>query len=466
MTEKHTITYTKSKGIWMKQILKPNEATLGILGKEKQAAGGYRMIRYCISQPIDDGVLLFNLLTRELLLLTSEEYAGALELPYLRKQWFVVPEETDEKQMVQMVRWIQKSMAKESGNVTSYTILTTTDCNARCFYCYELGRARVPMSPETALKTAAFIKEHCGGNKVSICWFGGEPLYNYEVIDLICEKLRQDGVEFTSSMVSNAYLFDDVMAEKAATSWNLKNVQITLDGTEKVYNRCKAFIYRQGSAYQVVLANIERLLDRGIHVGVRMNIDFHNAEDLLVLADNLAERFAGKKGLTAYSHLIFDEKTPWDQRYSMEKWEQLYAAQHRLELRLQELGISSIRHQKLRRKLPQAQCMADNSECLVVLPDGNLGVCEHFSESEFIGKLDSPERNQQVIDSFRKRCDEIPACDTCFYYPECIRLEKCANQNVCIPPEVEATRWRMQQAMENEYKRWKKKANAGESGNA
>ena len=81
----------------MEQILKANEAIIGILGKEKAAASGYRMLHYCISTEVEEGILLFNLLTREMLLLTREEFANAIESPYLRKHWFVVPEETDEK---------------------------------------------------------------------------------------------------------------------------------------------------------------------------------------------------------------------------------------------------------------------------------------------------------------------------------------------------------------------------------
>ena len=80
----------------MKQIFTAQPLTLSILGKAKQSDNGYRMFQYCASTPVEEGVLLFNLLTRELLLLTEEEFSNALELPYLRQQWFVVPQETDD----------------------------------------------------------------------------------------------------------------------------------------------------------------------------------------------------------------------------------------------------------------------------------------------------------------------------------------------------------------------------------
>ena len=439
----------------MEQILKANEAIIGILGKEKAAASGYRMLHYCISTEVEEGILLFNLLTREMLLLTREEFANAIESPYLRKHWFVVPEETDEKKLVGLARWIQNTIDRPSGIITSYTILTTTDCNARCFYCYELGRSRIPMSEETALKTAEFIRDNCGGKPVRLNWFGGEPLYNSKVIDLICDRLRELGIEYRSFMISNGYLFDDALVEKAVKEWNLKRVQITLDGTEEVYNRCKAFIYQEGSAYQVVTGNIERLLNKDITVSVRMNMDFHNAADLMVLIEELAQRFGNSKKFYAYSHLIFDEKTPWDQRYSLEKWTELYELRTTLEYRLKELGINSPKITRLTHKLPVSHCMADDSSTIVVTPDGGLGRCEHFSESDLIGHLDSPERDKAMIDSFRQRCDEIPECDNCFYYPECIRLKKCPDLMACIAPERDLIRRRTEKAMRNEYEFWK-----------
>ena len=439
----------------MEQIIKANEVIIRMLGKPKASGSGYRMIHYSLSYEVEDGVLLFNLLTRELLLLTSEEYTNALELPYLRERWFVVPADTDEKKLLSAARFIQNSVDRPSKRIKSYTILTTMDCNARCFYCYEMGRKRISMSEQTALKTAEFIRDNCGGKPVRLSWFGGEPLYNYQVIDLICGKLREWGVAYHSFMISNGYLFDDEMIARAMGNWNLKQVQITLDGTEEVYNRCKAFIYREGSAYQVVTGNIGRLLDKGISVLVRMNLDFHNSENLLKLAEELAERFGGKPGFSAYSHLIFDEKVAWDQRYPIEKWNQLYDARRKLERRMNELGVGSRTITRINRQFPKFQCMADDSNSIVITPDGHLGVCEHFSENQLIGHLDSPERDQEMINSFRERCDELPECASCFYYPDCIRLKKCPDLIPCIPAERDTLRRRTQRAMRNEYDIWK-----------
>lgn len=279
----------------MQTILPPSGNTIKILGKARSAEHGLRWMTYVLAQPVEGGVLVFHTLTRALLLLTPEEYAAPDNLPELRSSWFRVPQEMDDMKYADQVRFIRRTMWKEPEHITSYTIFTTTDCNARCFYCYEMGRSRIPMSAETAHKAAAYIAAHCGGEKVHLHWFGGEPLFNKQVIDIICTDLAEKGIVYESMIISNGYLFDGATVEQAVSHWKLKSVQITLDGTEEIYNRSKAFIYKDGkSPYQVVLANIQRLLDAGVSVHIRLNMDEHNADNLMELADELHERFGGK----------------------------------------------------------------------------------------------------------------------------------------------------------------------------
>lgn len=438
----------------MKQILKSNESIVRIIGKAKPSLSGYRFSHYAVEETVDEGVLLFNTLTRELLLLTQEEYDHALDNSYLRQNWFVVPSETNEKQMVQTFRWLQKTMSKEKKGIFNYIIYTTTDCNARCFYCFELGRKRVPMSEETALKTAEFIKENHNGSPVTINWFGGEPLYNTKAIDIICGQLAEAGIRYRTRTISNGYLFNEENVDKCVKLWNLKRVQISMDGTEAVYNKAKHYIYKEGNPYQIVMSNIQRLLDRGIKVIVRLNLDFHNIEDLNVFAEELAERFGTDAKFSVYDHLIIDEKKAWDEHHSLDEWTALYEAKEALERKLLRLGIFAGRNARLGRRLPHCACMAENGNSIVITPDGSLGVCEHYSETELIGHMDSPERDQGVIDSFRQRWEDIPECADCFYYPQCIRLKKCPYIIPCIAAERKEKLRNIRFAMVNEYRRW------------
>ena len=214
---------------------------VGLLKDQRLREGEpYRLMHFVVRQPVEEGLLLYNVLTRAVVLLTPEE-ARAMEedaaaVPALVAKWFAVPLSFDDRNLAREVRAVGKMLEKRPKGITGYTILTTTDCNARCFYCYEKGRRRIPMTDRTARKAAEFILRNSPGEKVHLRWFGGEPLYNKGVISLICGLLRDAKVDYRSSMVSNGYLFDDQTIAEAVGLWNLEKVQITLDGTEEIYN--------------------------------------------------------------------------------------------------------------------------------------------------------------------------------------------------------------------------------------
>lgn len=446
----------------MEKISEAHESVLKILGKAKHSDDEYRLIKYCAQTPVDEGMLLFHLLTRELLLLTDDEYAKLTELDYLKEHWFVVPENLDEKKHADMLRWVQQTTYVKPQYITTYVILPTTDCNAHCFYCFEKGRSRIPMSEETARKTAHYIIEHCGGEKVRLSWLGGEPLLNLPVIDLICDELRREGIAYVSDMTSNGYLFNDSVIQTATALWNLQSVQITLDGTEEVYNRSKAYVHSEESPYQVVLSNVERLLDAKIDVRIRLNIDLYNAENLLTLVEELAERFAGRQGLYVYAKLLFDMMdSPKTAAYTDEEWTARYEALHRLEDRIAACKLAAKRG--IKKKLKLNHCMADSGNSVLIAPTGDVGLCECQTDSGFMAHIDREGFDADVVASWKERAEELPECANCFYYPACIRLKKCAVSNACFRQVREHLLRSTQLSMIQEYQLWRNKAASIES---
>lgn len=437
----------------MQIIANANEAVLSVLKKFDKNNLSSRLFRYCLQAQVAEGWLLFNLLTREMVLLSEEEYTNLHQLEYLKERWFLVSEDAKDKEYAELVKWVLSNKQKKTKAITRYTIFTTTDCNARCFYCFELGRSRIPMTHETALKVVEFIKAHHGGKPVHISWFGGEPLFNAGVIDTICDGLRREKIAFKSSMISNGYLFDEKTVRKAAEKWNLKRVQITLDGTEKVYNKIKAFIYNTGNPYQVVLNNLGYLLDASIAIHIRLNMDLYNAEDLLHLIDELANRFKGRRGLSVYAHHLFKDGTAMAELHTDEEWEKRDAAMCQLEEKIQHNGFAV--QNGISDTIKVNHCMADSGRAVTILPNGDIGLCEHYTESEFIGHIDSEGFDAATVASWKERIPEIPECAECFYYPECIRLKKCSSSRVCYHQYRQERRRKTQRAMINEYRKWK-----------
>ena len=285
----------------MEQLLKQDPVAMGMLGKQPICNQVYRPLTYVLTAEEADKKIYYNLLTHEMIAVNLSE----LKLPEIRKyfieNWYQVPKEHDDQQLVDECRMVLTLMDSWPRRIHAFHIFTTLDCNARCFYCFEKRMPGSNMSIETASRVIEYMQEQAGKDNIKITWFGGEPLFNYSIIDFITCGLREKGLLFESDMATNGLLFDEMLVEKAKTLWNVKNVQITLDGTRQVYKRIKAYVTEVVDPFERVLQNIKSLLREKIEVSIRLNIGMHNYSDMQVLVDYLCKEFRGEDNLYIYT---------------------------------------------------------------------------------------------------------------------------------------------------------------------
>ncbi len=430
------------------------------IGKQKIAGDAdVRPLHYVVKDRVDGGTLWYNVLTREMLLIGDDEKDSDETRRRLKEQWFMVPQDFDDAKFCREVRQLNAILGINKGDksITGYTIFTTTDCNARCYYCFELGQRRRPMTKKVAEDVAHYIISHSDGKKVKIVWFGGEPLYNMPAIDTIATILNESGQEFKSQMISNGYLFSPEVIRKAKEEWNLKWVQITLDGTREIYNRSKAFIYRGVNAYERVLRNIGMLAEAGIDVNIRLNVSSRNGEDLLRLVDELHGRFGKQEHLFIYSHALY-EGTEYKKEYASDEKQRIYDQRKEIEGLIREYGYHSASY--VSKDIRVNWCQADNDHWVTVTPDGRLGKCEHYSDDHFIGSIYNDERDMDMVARFKQR-EQLPdSCNSCANYPDCIRLEKCEDRDKCTSVYKDERLNLIHEQMcqtYNAWKEWKKK---------
>ena len=418
-----------------------------IVGRQKRVDGErYRLMTYVVQQPVTDGLLLYNTLTCSMVLLQPDEAADLTAQRELIDRWFLVSEDHDDRKLCRQVRQMVALLKPAAKTISTYIILPTTGCNARCFYCFEKGAKLATMTAETASRVVRYIVAHRGDEKITLRWFGGEPLVNAKVIDQICTELREQGVPFRSEMTSNGYLFDAEMVQRARDLWQLQHVMITIDGTEQTYNRVKAFVYRGVNSFERVLTNIDLLTAAGIRVPIRLNIDMYNIGEMAELVELLHRRFGTNAHLSVISFVLYGgERSPEDSAT-------LFAQRMQLEQQIAQCGYRSKR--KLLNDIKVNCCWADDDgESVIIVPDGHLGKCEHCIDREFFGHIDSEERDEAIIRKFKKRRAEIEACATCFYYPQCIRLVMC-EKYFCSPEYQQEHLHETMEAMKYEYERY------------
>ena len=408
----------------MREVVSGEQNVVKLLGKQKPKDVKYRLMRYVLKAECNDGTLLHNVITGQLVLLDSQE-AELLNLLPSKRDWpmteliensFLVPEDYDEKAVVHKLRTLMKRLFAPKG-INNYLILTTTNCNARCPYCFENGVRLMNMTSSTAEKVIEYIVSHKSKQEIELHWFGGEPLVGVERIDQICEGLKNREVGFKSVMTSNGFLFSEERVKWASEKWNLKMVQITLDGTEAVYNRVKGYVSTEKSPYRIVMRNVDLLLEAGIHVILRLNLDEQNGDDLRRLVDQLDSRFPEKERLSVYVSKIDAVRPDVEEK----KLEGTLAA---LNDYIDERGMS--KRDPVLLSLKTNSCMADSDEAVVIYPDGRLGKCETIRDDEVFGHIDSDTANGKT--ELYKEVFEYSYCRDCPIYPSCILLRRCPTK--------------------------------------
>lgn len=402
-------------------------ALLSILGRQKfEMSKHYRISNFTINVPCEDGTLYHSCLTGELIIVNNEISA----LQYLVEHWFYILMDTDEKAMIPNIKKLLRCLAnKQKEGFKTFEIITTTYCNAQCYYCYESGFKHMTLSCETAEKVIDFINNNRCCDHIKIKWYGGEPLMNEKAIDTISKGLLKKGIAFRSTMISNGLLFSEDVISKAKESWNLYNVRITVDGTEKIYNATKNYKKCSGNPYYIVLKNIDHLLANGISVTIRLNIEEKNINDVKVLIDYLCDKYKG--------HNLLDFMLrPLNNTATNKQIESIGINRDSIlnEISLLKEKLFTEGHYVNCGKLTGltlCSCIADSGKYIAIKPNGELAYCSSDFDKKTFGSVYS---NSPVIpfpELSKQPYKKQAICNDCPLYPICTPSKLCP---ACLKP--------------------------------
>ena len=401
----------------------------------------FRLMRYVVSIIYEGKTLLHNVVTGQLVELDSIENSILEGLPKeyspemnsLIDSYFIVPVDFDEHKKVQGIKVLLRALddMNQSNGINNYTILPTTACNARCYYCFEKGIVPVTMNEQIAKDVVRFIINHlCDKEKVFINWFGGEPTIASVRINQICNGLQEAGVNFRSSITTNGYLLNEQLIKEAKNNWNLENIQISVDGTESTYNQVKDYVNAKDNPFQRVMDNIGIAIDHGINVDLRMNYGFNNYKEFSDLLDIALSRYKNNPLLGVRAHQINDYKFTGDSGLS--QMDAVWFNEKNFELNELSRQKGLYRRKKRLPSLDFKWCYAASSNHVVVLPQGELANCpERFGEDQIIGNLkDGITCLDRVVEW--KRFADFEKCAICEFFPSCTRVAKCHAKDKCL----------------------------------
>ena len=408
-----------------------------------------RIAQYCLSEEVEHGILLYNLLTKELLFLKH----GELDIneDYLYQSGFLVDRNQNDFLLAKQVRNLIAVLRRKGAVLRNYTVFTTDCCNARCYYCFERNKNRIgDMTLSTAKQVADFVLAG-GTGKVFFRWFGGEPLLNQQCITQICQVLSDQGVSFSSSMVSNGLLVDTGMIDLALSVWHLEKIQITLDGMGETYRKIKNFNSNVADPFHTVLDNIGLLLSNGIKVVIRLNLGLNNGDELLELINYIEEYYPEKKNICIRCHTLFEKEGGISHRRSSSQEARIRQKQLEILKKIDALQLYSV---ELERELKTAVCTADSGKVVTILPDGRVGLCEHQMGYDCIGDIYHPILNPIGTGKYSTPLPDREECTLCPMYLECCRQSVCdAVTEWCSEEKRKVMEYEIKMSMRYEWRK-------------
>jgi uncharacterized protein len=258
-----------------------------------------------------DAWLLVNLLSGQADVLSKDDgerlERGELvhEEDLVAKGYLVDPAEEDKRHRRAYLDFLA---SRETDEVQLFYVPTYA-CNFGCSYCFQDEYAPPPAKEQDAVIDAFFahVERAFAGRRKYVTLFGGEPLLPSpgarHVVDRLVDGTASRGLDL--AVVTNGFHLAEYVP--VLRRGRIREVQVTLDGTERVHDD-RRYLKGGASTFQPIVAGIDACLEAGLPVNLRTVLDKDNVESFVELA-----RFAIAKGWT--KHPLF--KTQIGRNYEL-----------------------------------------------------------------------------------------------------------------------------------------------------
>ncbi len=415
---------TKEFNFHDKKIIISARKTLGkIIADSGMDIACFKPSKYNIyKRTHNDEWLVYNTLYNTMVRLNDKEYGKLLGkdlkvtkdlVTNLVKNGLWIPKKLNEKSVYLSMAGTYNKLNMATSHI-GFNLTTTLRCNAKCPYCYEKGVRKInfPKNKVTALLN--FMESRVESRKdrqVVLNWFGGEPLINKPFISAVTEGLKSRNIDYSSYIITNGSLINESLIRNEFNDWNVKNVQITIDGLKETYERViKRYAPSQKFTFESLLDVIKLFSGTGIEVHIRLNVCRENRQEMLQLADLLQLKFSDDRNITYYPAFltgIGDDLLPEEKQVFVKELLLSIKNPHKMNM------LGRITQVPLTRP-----CMVNDPNSYTVDVNGDVYPCEHRvgRKEHSIGSLDyfdeqvNKRRAKLNIPDYCKKCEFLPKC--------------------------------------------------------
>lgn len=200
----------------------------------------------------------------------------------------------------ELLQYIEEESEKKE---MVFMMCPTDFCPVGCSYCFAEDRvlkaSRSVMSMEmidSAFKSIEEIRKRYPSRLSMMCLYGGEPFQDFTrgALEHIFQRSKELGLKiagFTSGL--HTYKFKDLLSKYKD---NIYTIAVTLDGLSKSHQ----FFRRVNQSYERAIQTIDTLLEIGVPVLIKSNVNKKNINDLPKLVDFYKEKGWWDNPLTKY----------------------------------------------------------------------------------------------------------------------------------------------------------------------
>jgi uncharacterized protein len=316
------------------------------------------------------------------------------------------------------------------------TIQPTANCQLGCNYCGQV-HSKKNVDSEVSQKITDRIcgnLQRGGHKRLSVEWFGGEPLMAFSEILRMSDRMiafcAEHGVDYDARMITNGLSFKPAVFTQLLER-KVTHYQITLDGLAKTHDLMR--ITKEGAGtFDIILKNIlavtslPEYMEQNCSILVRINVNERSVKSIFKLIDLLASHGLHKRRV----RIDFAPIVDWGGNNAQKD-----------SLTAQSFGVAEIdwimyairKGFRFGRVVPNKKI----GPCMVVKPDaevydaqGNIYPCYEYpytpkyeSPEYRIGHVDSidRERNGRAVTKewFSDIKGDIAPCKTCNLFPVC-----------------------------------------------
>jgi uncharacterized protein len=366
---------------------------------------------------------------------------------YLFDRGHLLKEGTDEFRRIQLAFGQQQYRT----DMLEFTLLASEDCNFRCQYCYE-EFARGTMSPQVRAGIKRLVEKRVNGlRRLSVSWFGGEPLYGFKAIEdlapFFIETAEAHNLRFSSGMTTNGYLLTPEIADRLL-AWKIDRFQITIDGLPEDHDRSRPTRDGQGT-FSTIFDNLRAMRQRprseDFEIDIRVNWDLRNYPHLGGFLDIIQGEFRGDPRFKVRFHSVFPTGGPNDAQLAICGMDEAVQLQKELEREARKRGLTLAEDIRQVKSVGSGVCYAARPYHFVIGATGKVMKCTielDTSDRNVVGHLSEEGDLRLDLDKMALWCEPAfekdPKCQKCVVLPVCmgsscplIRFER--HTSPCIP---------------------------------